>query len=161
MNRALIVVDMQNDFLTGSLIVPGGLELVGAISEKVADAINERVTVIFTADWHSKNHKSFKENGGSFPEHCVIDSWGADIQVALWNMADFYSCPIICKGQDPNEDGFSGFSGTELHEMLQDLNVTNLEICGVARNYCVEATAEDARKLGYNVTVLEDLCRTV
>lgn len=155
--KALIVVDMQNDFCTGSLAVPGALDIVGGISELIAsDAYR---VVVFTRCWHPPNHCSFKENGGTWPTHCVEFTKGAQLQPALAGLQLSTHSVVINKGRKHDVEEYSGFA---VEYMRDALNSTfKVDICGVARQYCVESTYQDAIKAGFKATVLEHLCRSV
>lgn len=152
---ALIVVDVQNDFCPeGALPVPRGDEVVPIINELV-DLFN---VVIFTQDWHPENHCSFIENGGSWPQHCVQRTRGAELRGNLNFPTDF---TVVYKGTDPAKEAYSPFDGTPLQDVLWRLNEKKLYICGLATDYCVKATALDARKAGFETFVIIDACRGV
>lgn len=165
MRPILIVVDMQNDFTTGSLAVPGALEIVGGIQDLVHQYDTD---VIFTRCWHPPNHCSFIEYGGKWPRHCVRFTDGARLQVGLGLQVDHRILEIVNKGQDPLVEEYSGFYNPELDELIKDWGDptkldydVRLDICGLARDYCVEATAQAAIARGYKVNVIEELCRAV
>jgi nicotinamidase/pyrazinamidase len=172
--KALIIVDMQNDFCPGgALAVEDGDTIVQGIND-VASQFN---IVATTQDWHPQNHGSFASNhkgakpydvgtlsGRSqllWPDHCVQNSQGAEFHPGLQvNSQNFI------KGTNPAADSYSGFfdddgASTGLTEYLTDLNVTHVYICGLASDYCVKFTALDALKQGFTAIVLEDLCRGV
>lgn len=165
--KALIVVDVQNDFMPGgALPVTEGDRIVPIINE----ILTRFDTVVFTQDWHPVNHCSFKENGGSWPVHCVENTDGAalhkDVVVQDWDVR-------VTKGMDPIVDSYSGFfdndkvHATGLHDHLQELNVDEIFICGLATDYCVKFTAIDAAQImkgsrpAYKVHVLLNACRGV
>jgi nicotinamidase/pyrazinamidase len=174
---ALILVDIQNDFLPGgNLAVPRGDEVV-----PIANALIPHFPlVIATQDWHPSNHGSFASqhpgkkpgelitlNGLSqvlWPDHCIQHSRGAEFAPTL-NRAGIQH--IIHKGTDPAIDSYSGFfdnghkKATGLHDLLQRHRITELAILGLATDYCVRFTALDARKLGYTVNLIQDGCRGV
>jgi nicotinamidase/pyrazinamidase len=149
MPRALVIVDFQNDFTPGgALAVPHG--------DEIADRINALATsgdydlVVATRDWHPPDHGSFAERGGPWPVHCVADSPGAQLHPALdASRVD----AIVDKGQDPGTEGYSGFEGTDLAQLLRDRGVTQLTVVGLATDYCVKNTALDALREGFQVTV--------
>jgi nicotinamidase/pyrazinamidase len=159
--KALIVVDMQNDFITGSLAVKGAQEIVGPIQDRLREAGEAREVVAFTADAHPADHKSFAEQGGPWPAHCVQETRGFELQPGINAMAQLLGWPCFDKGRDAAREEYSGFDNPDLHRYLRSRHVTEIEVCGLARDFCVEATAEAARQLGYRVTVLEHLCRSV
>jgi nicotinamidase/pyrazinamidase len=154
--KALIVVDMQNDFITGSLAVPGAKEIILPIVEYVAEWTGY---LFYSMCHHPVNHCSFDTEGGSWPVHCVERTSGADIHPALRLLIQT-GVPIV-KGTKADMDEYSAFDNPLLGAAIERAGVKEVEICGLARDYCVEATAEAARQRGYKVTVLEDLCRAV
>ena len=158
--RALIIVDMQYDFVSelGVLSVPGAMGMVGALQEYAAQFDG---FVVLTGDWHPETHISFKDRGGPWPKHCVAFSRGAQFQAGLNCMRRTNAWPVIYKGTSSETEEYSGFANQQLDSMLKLRDIKEIEICGVARNYCVEATREQACGLGYHVTVLESLCRSV
>ena len=162
---ALIVVDVQNDFAdpAGSLYVTGGESLPRPINELVATALAAGALVVYTQDWHPPSTPHFAKDGGIWPVHCVRDTWGAALHPDL----DVRG-PVVRKGTN-GEDGYSGFmmrdavSGrsipTELGGLLAARDVERVVVCGLATDYCVGATALDARVLGLTTTVLLGLIR--
>lgn len=159
--KALIVVDMQNDFITGSLPVPRALEIVGGISEMMHNYKAAGDLVVMTKCWHPAGHCSFVTNGGQWPVHCVRKTVGAFLQPALRVYADLIGAVIIHKGERADQEQYSGFDNPDLDAALHLRDIREIAVCGIARDYCVEATAKAAAALGYSVTILEDLCRSV
>lgn len=172
--KALIIVDMQNDFCPGgALAVTSGDTIVQGINQ-----LASRFEVVATTqDWHPQNHGSFASNhkdaqpfdvgslsGRSqvlWPDHCVQDSPGAQFHPNLQVTGQNF-----LKGTNPAADSYSGFfdddgTSTGLHEFLTSMQVAQVYICGLATDYCVKFTALDALKLGYKTFVLEDLCKGV
>jgi len=157
---ALIVVDVQNDFAdpAGSLSVARAARILPRINEEVAHAREAGATVVYTQDWHPESTPHFAKDGGIWPVHCVADTWGAELHPDL-----VVDGEIIRKGSN-GEDGYSGFtmrdpvSGdaipTPLEGMLRKRDVSRVVICGLATDYCVNATALDARRLGFETQVL-------
>jgi nicotinamidase/pyrazinamidase len=166
-HTALVVVDMQNDFAdpAGSLAVRGGEALVGRVNRQVAAARAGGATVVYTQDWHPPSTPHFAKDGGIWPVHCVAGTWGAELHPRLRVDGD-----IIRKGSN-GEDGYSGFtmrdqvSGEEiptpLEDMLRERGVQRVVVCGLATDYCVNATVLDARRLGFDTTVVVDACAAV
>jgi len=156
---ALMVADVQNDFLPGgSLAVPDG-EAVVPILNRYLQAFKERgLPVVASRDWHPSGHCSFKEQGGPWPAHCVMGTPGAEFAPGL---ALPPSALIISKGSDPTRDAYSGFQGTDLHERLRLAGVRRLFIGGLATDYCVRETVKDALARGYAVVLLQDAIRAV
>jgi len=168
---ALVVVDLQNDFAdpAGSLAVHGGVNIVPIVNGEIAAARSAGAFIVFTQDWHPESTPHFAKDGGIWPVHCVADTWGAEIYPAVDATAVAES-PRIRKGQN-GEDGYSGFSmrdpltgettPTGLNVMLRDAGVTRVVVCGLATDYCVNATAVDATRLGFETAVLIDACLAV
>jgi nicotinamidase/pyrazinamidase len=166
-STALIVVDVQNDFADpgGSLSVKGGAEIVPGINREIKAARAAGALVAYTQDWHPEHTPHFAQDGGIWPVHCVQDTWGASLHPDLT-----VDGPVVRKGSN-GEDGYSGFtmrdpvtaatSPTELEGLLRDGGVTEVLVCGLATDYCVNATAHDAIQLGFGTTVLTNLIRAV
>ena len=156
---ALIVVDVQHDFLPGgSLAVPHGDEVVPVLNGYFALFSAHELPVYTTRDWHPVNHCSFKAQGGPWPPHCVAASGGAAFAPGLKLPA---AATIISKAVTPERDAYSGFEGTDLHQKLGDARVRRLFVGGLATDYCVLNTVQDALKLGYAVVLLVDAIRAV
>jgi len=157
---ALIVVDVQNDFAdpAGSLAVSRAAHVMPRINEEVGAARVAGSAVFYTQDWHPPSTPHFAKDGGIWPVHCVANTWGAELHPDL-----LVDGTIVQKGAN-GEDGYSGFSmrdpvtGTEiatpLEGMLRERGVRQVVICGLATDYCVNATALDATKLGFETVVL-------
>jgi nicotinamidase/pyrazinamidase len=151
----LIVVDVQNDFCNGgALAVPDGDAVVAPINE----LIEHSEFVVATRDWHPPNHRSFSVEGGSWPVHCVQGTPGAELHADL-DVADVDA--VVDKGQDPELEGYSGFEQTGLEQLLREQGVDKVHVAGLALDYCVRATALDARRLGFDVVVHRDATRAV
>lgn len=156
---ALIVVDVQNDFLPGgSLGVRGGDEIVPLLNRYMALFRQRGLPVYATRDWHPPGHASFVERGGPWPPHCIQDSHGAAFAAGL---ALEPGDVVISKGAEPDEDAYSGFQGTELARRLRAQNVTRVFVGGLATDYCVLNTVRDARAAGFDVVYLRDASRAV
>lgn len=164
---AVIVVDYQNDFLPGGALgVKDGDEIAVAINRIIqCNKFN-----VFTQDWHPDNHCSFgkppKYVDGSWPKHCVENTFGAEIS----DLIDLrYRHAIVHKGMDASKEAYSGFSGrsiTESAESLLDeslihMGIERVFICGLALDYCVKATAIDAVEFGYDTYILTDAVMSV
>jgi len=150
MGRALVVVDYQNDFASpdGALSVPGG----DAIAERINSLMHsgDYDLVIATRDWHPPDHGSFAEQGGTWPVHCVQDTAGAQLHPGL----DAEAVDVVLdKGQDRGTDGYSGFDGTRLAELLRERGIDQVAVVGLATDYCVRHTALEALQEGFAVTV--------
>lgn len=152
----LIVVDVQNDFCPGgALPVPEGDRVIPPLNTLLKRA---RCLIVATRDWHPVNHCSFKDQDGPWPVHCVAESWGADFHPTLDR--DRLQV-IVSKATVPDQEAYSGFQGTVLAELLKERGVRRVLIGGLATDYCVKATALDARRAGFEVIVLEDAIRGV
>ncbi|MCP4675981.1 MAG: bifunctional nicotinamidase/pyrazinamidase [Deltaproteobacteria bacterium] len=172
--KALIIVDVQNDFCPGgALAVTDGDAIVPGIN-RVASRFDSVVT---TQDWHPHDHGSFASNNPGtnpyemgtlsgrdqvmWPDHCVQGTDGAAFHPGLNAQGKNF-----VKGTNKNADSYSGFfdddgASTGLDEYLKDQGVTLVYICGLAMDYCVKFTALDALGQGYKTVLLEDLCRAV
>ncbi|MCD6640168.1 MAG: isochorismatase family protein [Nocardioides sp.] len=169
--KALIVVDVQNDFVEGgSLGVEGGRAVASAISGHLAMHAADYDLVVATRDWHdpdTTNGGHFHEPGTdpdyarTWPVHCVAHAKGSDYapELALRHV-DLH----VRKGMgEPAYSGFQGVTddGRPLARALADAGVTQVDVVGIATDYCVRATALDARAAGLDVTVLADLTAAV
>lgn len=156
---ALIVVDMQNDFMPGgALPVQNALTIIPVINTYVNIFVNKGAMIVATRDWHPPNHISFSIRGGPWPPHCVQGTQGAEFHRDLYLPS---STVVISKGDREDYEAYSGFEGTDLDLVLRKRGVKRVFICGVATDYCVKATALDANRLGYSVFVLEDAVKGV
>lgn len=176
MTQALIVIDVQNDFCPGgALAVTGGDQIVPGINALMADFD----TVILTQDWHPAGHSSFaSQHPGHapldmidmpygpqvlWPDHCIQDTDGAAFHPGLDTNGDL----IIRKGFRPQIDSYSAFfendhkTPTGLEGYLRTRGICDLTMVGLATDFCVNYSAVDAAKLGFNVTVRLDLCRAI
>ncbi len=153
--RALIVVDVQNDFCAGgALAVPDGDAVVEPINRLAAQSS----FVVATRDWHPADHRSFASEGGPWPVHCVAGTPGAELHAGIDpELVDV----VIDKGQAVDREGYSGFEGTELERLLREHDVDAVDVAGLALDYCVMATALDARRAGLEVTVHRGATRAV
>jgi nicotinamidase/pyrazinamidase len=177
MSKALIVIDVQNDFCPGgALAVAGGHDIVAPINA----LMDQFDAVVFTQDWHPANHSSFADNHpGSapfslvqmpygpqvlWPAHCIQGSSGAafhpDLRTDPANL-------IVRKGFRAGIDSYSAFfendktTATGLHGYLNARGITDVTFVGLATDFCVAFSALDAAMLGYSVTVRTDLCRAI
>lgn len=151
---ALVLVDVQNDFLPGgSLAVSRGDAILPKLDAYLALARAARIPVFATRDFHPPNHCSFRERNGPWPPHCVEGTPGAELSPSL-HLPE--GSRIIDKGSDPERDAYSGFDGTDLDASLRELGIERIFVGGLATEYCVLETVRDARALGYEVVLLED-----
>ncbi len=156
---ALIVVDMQNDFISGTLPVKGAEEIIEHVNKYIRLFSQKELCVFFTRDWHPEDHLSFKENGGIWPKHCVMNTWGASFHKDLVLPED--NMFIISKGTSKDFDAYSGFQGTKLNELLKERGIKRVFVCGIATDYCVKHTCIGAVNLGYQTFVLLDAVKGV
>ena len=155
-NAALLVVDVQNDFCPGgALAVPHGDRVIPVLNA-VAQKFSGR-PVYASRDWHPPDTRHFQAFGGPWPVHCVAGTPGADLHSNL----HLPNAVIVSKGQDRADDGYSAFegttsSGTRLPDDLCARKVRELVVGGLATDYCVRASVLDARRAGFDVTVVTD-----
>jgi nicotinamidase/pyrazinamidase len=151
---ALVLVDVQNDFLPGgALAVPGGDAILEPLNQCLREFDRLGLPLFATRDWHPPEHCSFREQGGPWPVHCVAGTRGAEFPAQLRLPP---SVRIVSKGQDLQRDAYSGFQGTNLALQLGNLRGRRLFIGGLATDYCVLATVKDALAAGFGVVVLAD-----
>lgn len=177
MTKALIIVDTQNDFLPGgSLAVAGGDQIIPEINR--LSPLYE--LVVATQDWHSGNHGSFASQHASakpydmgelagmpqvlWPDHCVQGTFGAELSGYL-NQKHVEA--VFRKGMDPEIDSYSAFfdngrkKATGLEGYLLGRGITQVHICGLAADFCVWYTAQDAISLGFGAVILQDAVRAI
>lgn len=187
MSNALIIVDVQYDFLPGrvlghdhthaadgALAVPNGDDIIDGLNRQYEDKSYDCDMIVASYDWHPKNHCSFVENGGQWPAHCVQNTFGANLEQTVLDISDFY----VEKGGNPEKEAYSAFDGFVmgpfdghnfnyrdkkplLGEFLRNTGVNSVDICGLALEYCVFETAISARELGFKTSVFLDLTRPV
>ena len=176
--RALIIVDVQNDFVPGgALAVPEGNLIIPDINEML---VRLPFFKVGTQDWHPANHGSFASNHEGknvydqidlnglvqalWPDHCIQNTFGAgfadELRMDLFNW-------VVTKGTDPATDSYSGFfdngkrGSTNLHYILKQHEIEEVYVCGLATDYCVKFTALDAAALGFETHLMTDVCRGV
>ena len=156
---ALVVVDVQNDFLPGGrLAVPAGDQVLPALNHCLALARERGLPIFATRDWHPADHCSFADQGGPWPPHCVAGTQGAEFAPGLSLPEETVT---VSKAATPEKDAYSGFEGTELGRLLREKGVSRLILGGLATDYCVLSTVRDAVRLGYRVILLRDGVRAV
>ena len=157
--KALIVVDVQNDFCPGgSLAVANGDEVVAPLNKLIKEFLDRGEPVFKSRDWHPATAKHFAAYGGIWPVHCVQNTPGAEFHKDL---SDDPRITIISKGIDESADGYSAFDGTNLAQILRDQGVTEVWVGGLATDYCVKHTVLDALHQGFKVKALADSMRPV
>lgn len=175
--RALIIVDIQNDFCPGGLLAVEEGDTVIPIINSIADKFD---VVVQTQDWHPENHSSFASSYPDkneyeviqlaygkqvlWPDHCVQNTSGADFHTELEMK---HTQLIIRKGFNPKIDSYSAFfendqvTTTGLSGYLKDKGVTDVYICGLATDFCVKWSALDGVKEGFDIKVIADACRGI
>jgi nicotinamidase/pyrazinamidase len=158
-NDALVIVDVQNDFLPGgTLAVPAGDEVIPVLNRTIDLFAHLSLPIFATRDWHPANHCSFTPQGGIWPPHCIAGSRGAEFPASL-RLPD--TALIQSKATTPEQDAYSGFEGTDLASLLRSRGIQRLFVGGLATDYCVLNTVLDALKQGFKVVLLEDAIRAV
>lgn len=175
-STALIMIDIQNDFCPGgALAVSGGDQIVPLVNQMQDDF----AVRVLTQDWHPSDHSSFADNHKGaepfslidmpygpqvlWPRHCVQGSQGAAFHKGLRADADM----IVRKGFRTEVDSYSAFfendkkTPTGLHGYLSERGVSDLVMVGLATDYCVNYSAQDAASLGYGITVVMEACRAI
>ena len=156
---ALVIVDVQNDFLPGgSLAVSRGDEVVPVLNAAIVEFERQGLPIYATRDWHPADHCSFKEQGGPWPPHCVAGTPGAAFAPALRLPP---AAHIVSKATTAGPDAYSGFAGTELDRLLREAGITRIFVGGLATDYCILNTVRDARRAGYQVVLLLNAIRAV
>tara|TARA_Y100000589_G_scaffold98900_1_gene93458 strand:- start:41 stop:637 length:597 start_codon:yes stop_codon:yes gene_type:complete len=177
MNTALLVIDVQNDFCpAGALEVSGGDEIISDINQEM----KKYDCVVLTQDWHPKGHSSFAMSHKGkkpldviqmpygdqilWPEHCVQGSRGAEFHCKL---DTGQANAVIRKGLNPLIDSYSAFfendrrTATGLDGYFKSLGIEKIYLVGLATDFCVNYSAQDAAKLGYQVSVFERMCKAI
>ncbi|MBN1297355.1 nicotinamidase [bacterium] len=158
-HHALLVVDVQNDFLPGGALgVPGGDAIIPTIN-RVIPLFD---TIVFTRDWHPADHCSFDSAprfvDRSWPVHCVADTPGAAFHTDL-TIPD--NAIIISKAVTADREAYSSFQETALAAQLKSRGITMIYICGLATDYCVRFSAIDAIHAGFRVRIITDAVRGI
>jgi nicotinamidase/pyrazinamidase len=155
---ALLIVDAQIDFFPGGVLaVPHSDKIIPVINEWLKAAAQKNILIIASRDWHPVNHCSFKTQGGIWPSHCVQDSPGAQFHPSIHWPSQVL---IVNKATDPKQEAYSAFQGTvnqmesSLEQVLKEKGINRLWLAGLALDYCVVATALEARQKGFTVHVI-------
>jgi nicotinamidase-related amidase len=155
MTTALLIVDVQGDFLPGGALgVPDG----DAVVAPLVEAAKEADVVVASRDFHPPDHVSFAARGGPWPPHCVAGTPGAELHPAV---AALRPDRVVEKGRSRDLEAYSAFDDTGLAAWLAERGVDRLLVGGLATDYCVRASALDALAAGLDVVVLEDAARPV
>ena len=156
--RALVVVDVQNDFCPGgALAVPEGDKVVAPLNGLIEEFLSRGEPVFKSRDWHPAETKHFADFGGTWPVHCVQETRGAEFHPEL---IDDPRIEVISKGMG-DEDNYSALDGTELAERLRAAGVEEVWVGGLATDYCVKNTVLDALKEGFKVKAITSAMRPV
>ena len=165
MNKnALLIVDLQNDFCPeGALPVKDGDKIVSLVNDLISIAVGRDIPIFASRDWHPAKTTHFNTYGGKWPPHCIQMTGGAEFHP---NLQLPNNAIIISKGTKENEDAYSAFDGTDKNglsflSVLVKKSVKKIFICGLALDYCVKASALDARKLEFEVVVFENATKGV
>lgn len=162
--KALLIVDVQNDFCPGgALAVPEGDKVIPIINKYIGNFTKKKLPVFATRDWHPVRTNHFKDFGGAWPVHCIQNSKGAEFHPKLKLPKEVI---LLYKGMDPEKDSYSAFqaediSGMSLLGLLKVLRVEEIYIAGLATDYCVSFSAHDALKKGFRVKILMDAIKGV
>lgn len=164
MNKALLIVDVQNDFCSGgSLAVKDGDQVVPELNKYIDHCKYLGYQIIASRDWHPYETNHFKDFGGNWPIHCVAGTKGAEFHPYL--KLDNNTI-IISKGTKKDEDAYSAFQGTDkylisLHDVLYAYGIKEITVGGLATDYCVKSTVLSAISFGYKVNLIINGCRAV
>lgn len=172
MNKTLIIIDAQYDFINGSLAVDGAENTMNNLAEYLRENGKSYTFIILTADWHPKNHCSFKTNGGIWPNHCVQFTQGAAIYQPLIDALDEIGVEyaILTKGLDPSHEEYSILKNKASNEIMTSIvkNSDFIDFVGIAFDYCVKDSAMDTKiaienlkpKMP-NIQVLKEFCPSI
>ena len=168
-NSALVVVDMQYDFIDGSLACQNADNAVKETLKYIDSQtkgqggedheILDTFPILFTRDHHPADHSSFTAHGGTWPSHCVAGTRGGEIHEALLPYVNEEL--TFDKGRNRAVEQYSGFegmnsAGQSLGEILELLDTTDVYVCGIATEFCVRNTCEDLMKAGFKVHILKN-----
>jgi len=158
-SSCLIVVDVQRDFMPGgALPVPQGDIIIDPLNRLIELFSSKGLSIVFTRDWHPRDHISFSDRGGPWPPHCVMNTSGAEFHP---NLRAPHNVIIISKGTERDKEAYSGFQGTNLHDILLEKGIKRLFIGGVATEYCVKSTVLDALEIGFETIVVEEAIKGI
>ena len=165
-HRAVIVVDVQNDFCNdGALAVADADSIMPLVNQAIRQAEQQGDLILLSRDWHPANHTSFQENGGRWPTHCVAGTWGAKFHVQLYQPA---SARLVNKALEPEVEVYSALQGVLQHdasqsvaEYLRQNAVGQVLVMGLALDYCVKHTCLDLVQAGFEVSILGAATRAI
>lgn len=150
----LLIVDVQNDFITGVLAVEGAASIVQGINEAAIAARKVGMLVVYTRDWHPVDHQSFTTRGGPHEPHCIAGTPGAEFHDHLFTGVDHM---IVDFGTSPNTVGYSPLENPAFRALARSGNVGTIYVVGIAFEYCVQACCLDLRRIGKSVIAVEPL----
>lgn len=162
--KALLVVDVQNDFSPGgALAVPEGDKIIPKTNKYIKLFVKKKLPIFATRDWHPVRTRHFKDFGGTWPAHCIQNSRGAQFHPKLQLPKEAI---LLYKGMDPAKDAYSAFQaedarGINLTHLLKIMKINELYIGGLATDYCVRFSAREALKSGFKVKILIDAVKGV
>ncbi|MFH1641122.1 MAG: bifunctional nicotinamidase/pyrazinamidase, partial [Candidatus Omnitrophota bacterium] len=162
--KALLIVDMQNDFCPqGALAVPEGDKIVANLNKYIKIFSKKKLPVFASRDWHPVRTKHFKDFGGTWPVHCIQNTKGASFHPDLLLSGN---TTFLYKGMDPDKDSYSVFQaedsrGMKFEKLLNIFGVKELYVGGLATDYCVKSSVIDALKKGFKVILLIDAVKGV
>lgn len=163
-NKICFLIDVQNDFISGSLAVNGAQEKMDALCEFIRENGEMYDQIFITADWHPISHLSFKENGGEWPVHCVQHTNGASIYEPLMKAIHekMLNYTVLTKGDNEDREEYSVFrnesSSKTIKTVCDILKVKDIDFCGIAMDYCVKDSILDAKRelSGINLHLYKD-----
>ena len=164
MKKALLIVDMQNDFCPGGALgIRDGNKIIPAINKYIKIFSEKKLPIFSSRDWHPKKTTHFKEFGGIWPRHCIQNSKGAEFHPKLELPKEAI---LLYKGMDPEKESYSVFqaqdqNGMSFLNLLKILGVEEIYIGGLAADYCVKFSAIDALKERFKVKLLVDAIKGV
>lgn len=167
MDKILLIVDPQVDFISRSLAVEGAKEKMDALASALQNGEIDCDYVMVTKDFHPSNHCSFKENGGQWPPHCVKGTTGSCIYAPLWSVICNYAyrkdTDIFIKGDSPDKEEYSIFDNLESLSVISDILLdfesdpdNEIRVVGIAGDYCVHETICDLIAMGYKDNIVVD-----
>lgn len=171
MKKVLLIVDPQNDFITGTLAVEGAKKKMMGLAEYIKDCGDSYDYICVTMDSHPENHCSFKENGGIWPKHCVTYTNGWQMPEYLQSALTETNKAIVSsylKGTEADHEEYSVFDnddeGWDLRVLLEELDIQDglrVDVCGIAGDYCVLETLKGLYKLFDNIWVLQQYTASI
>lgn len=167
MDKILLIVDPQVDFISGSLAVEGAKEKMDALASALQNGEIDCDYVMVTKDFHPSNHCSFKENGGQWPPHCVKGTAGSCVYTPLWSVINNYAyrkdTDIFIKGDSPDKEEYSIFDNLESLSVISDILLdfesdpdNEIRVVGIAGDYCVYETVCSLIAMGYADNIIVD-----